>query len=109
MPHLWRTPGASDSLCAPFYSGNPWALSRFPMFFFPHLLFSLFCLYSVSSLPSHKKKKKKKKNPHPTFPPPPTPPPLSLPPPPTPPPPTPHPTPPTPPPHPLPPPPPSTT
>src|SRR5258708_5818966 len=60
IPHLWRTPRASDSLCAPFDSGNPQALSCFPMFFFPHLPFSLFCLYSVSSLPSHKKKKKKK-------------------------------------------------
>src|SRR5258708_39589660 len=57
MPHLWRTPRASDSLCAPFDLGNSQALSCFPMFFFPHLPFSLFCLYSVSSLHSQKKKK----------------------------------------------------
>src|SRR5260221_5046095 len=59
MPHLQRTPRMSDSLCALFDLGNSQALSRFPMFFSPHLLFSLFCLYSVSSLPSLKKKKKK--------------------------------------------------
>src|SRR5258708_37981246 len=69
-PHLRRTPRVSDSLCAPFYLGNPQALSHSPMFFSPHLLFSLFCLYSLSSLPSLKKKKKKTPLTHP--PPPPT-------------------------------------
>src|SRR5258708_20453401 len=99
MPHLQRTPRMSDSLCALFDSGNSQALSHFPMFFFPHLLFSLFCLSLLT------KKKKKKKNPPPPLPPPHyTPPTLPSPPPllPTPPsthPPYPTPTPPSPPPH----------